>query len=124
MRLMRLGVFKRHVALLKSSCGVRQVPWAALWQLLSVTGAQHQGQSCWVASEISEGSESMGLEMNVQSAAIRARFERLFKPQLLFTPRAWKDGLSAGRDTGNNRELGYPCFVYPTPSFYPQQRLC
>lgn len=30
MRLMGLGVFKRHVALLKSSFGVRQVPWAAL----------------------------------------------------------------------------------------------
>lgn len=45
--------------------------------------AQHQGQSCWVVSEVSEGGgESMGLEMN----AIRARCERLFKPQLHLPP--------------------------------------
>lgn len=41
MRLMGLGGFKRHVALLKSSFGVRQVPWAALLQLFAVSGAQH-----------------------------------------------------------------------------------
>lgn len=89
MRLTGLGVFKRHVALLKSSFGTRQVPWAALLKLLAVSRAQHQGQSCWVVSEVSEGGgESMGLEMYAQSAAIRARSERLFKPQLHFTPPA------------------------------------
>lgn len=42
-RLMGLGVFKRHVALPKSGFGVRQVPWAALSQLLAVSGVQHRG---------------------------------------------------------------------------------
>lgn len=37
MRLMGLGVFKRHVALLKSSFRVRRVPWTALLQLLAVS---------------------------------------------------------------------------------------
>lgn len=40
-RLMVLGVFRRHIALPKSGFGVRQVPWAALSQLLAVSGAQH-----------------------------------------------------------------------------------
>lgn len=89
MRFTGLGVFKRHVALLKNSFGVRQVPWAALLQLPAVSRAQHRGQSCWAVPEVSEGGgESMGLEMNAQSAAIRARRERLFKPQLHFTPPA------------------------------------
>lgn len=75
-------------------------------------------------SEASEGGgESMGLEMNVQSAAIRARCERFVKLQLHFTAPALKDGPSAGGDTGNNRELEYPCFMCPTSSFYPQQCL-
>lgn len=59
----------------------------------------------------------MGLEINAQTAAIRARCERFLKPQLHFTLPASKDGLSAGKDTGNNRELEYPCFMCPTPFF-------
>lgn len=37
-RLMGLGVFRRHIDLPKSGFGVRQVPWAALSQLLAVSG--------------------------------------------------------------------------------------
>ena len=80
-RLMGLGVFKRHRALLKRGFGVRQVPWAALLQPLAVGGVQHRGQSCWVVPRDSKGGESMGPEMNGQSAAIRVRHERVFKPR-------------------------------------------
>lgn len=74
---MGLGMFKRHVALLKSGF------WGeagALGSPFAVIRVQHRGQSCWVVSRDSEGDESVGPEMNGQSAAIRARRQSVFKP--------------------------------------------